>query len=346
MVQGVRAGGRFFLGNGMLDPIDYSGDFDRRTGLRREEAPFRRTTSTLREVDEQQRRRERTAEERQQSLPVQMRLGSRPLHEVSRALQPRFQHGGTFLRVEDGPLTFEQGEESITIEPGAAARFFRSGREEITIQDRETGDELALQAGQQVEITGEGRADFGVLSPFELTPGEEFTVEQTEEGPAVVSPDADRPQVIEPLEDPPEIEGPLQMEVFRDPETDQLRELYYRLVQQPLAEEEEEEEESPTLAELMEENSNPGNSPANPSNSNSDAEPEAAEENSINPEGSAEEIPVEAMNISPLAADSEAETAENNPDLSTLSRNKESEQLAEQYSFEQQSTGDALNLYA
>ncbi len=348
MVQGVRAGGRFFLGNGMLDPIDYSGDFDRRTGLRREEAPFRRTTSSLREVDEQQRRQQVSPDERQRRLPVQMRLGSRPLQEVARGLQDRFRHGGTFLQIEDGPLTFERGEESLTIESGTAARFYRSGRQEITLQDRETGEELTFQAGDQLQLTGTGRADFGVLSPFELTAEDQFTVEQTEEGPAITRPATEQAQTIARLEEPPDPEGPLQMEVYRDPQTDQLRDLYYQLVQQPLAAEEEETEDPPTLAELMEENNNPNNSPENISNSNPGEEPESADENTSEElEIQAEEVSAETPEISPEELEN-FETSETEINFSEPPEqlSAETEQLDRHYSFQEQSPGAELNLYA
>jgi len=349
MVQGVRAGSRFFMGNGVFSPIDLSQDFDEQSGLQRGDAPFARSTTNLREGDQHRRRQQLSPgqEQRQQQIPVQMRMGSRPLHDLSRRQQPRFRRGGTFLQVEDGPLTFERGEESLTIEPGTAARFYRSGRQEITLQDRETGEELTFQLEDELTISGEGTGDFGVLSPFELTPGEDFVVEQTEDGPAIAHLASEQTLAVERLDEPPDPEGPLQMEVYRDPQSDQVRDLYYQLVRPPLTGEEEEEEEAPTLAELMEENNNPNNSPENVSNSNPDNEPESTEETG---QGDTEIEADEVLDDIPEILPGETENADlTEPEtLSTRIQSPpaDNQQLSALYSFEGQTSGAQLNLYA
>ncbi|MGM0381184.1 MAG: hypothetical protein ACQEP7_04290 [bacterium] len=368
MVQGVRTGSGFFFGSGIYSSIDPTADINQSTGLPTEDKPFGAPATNLRETGGGP---TQSSSQNQQQVPMQLRLGEQSLQEFARQQQSRFRRGGNRLAINEGALTFTSGENSLTLEAGTNARFYRADNDEITLQNRETGEELTLQAGDNLQVSGEGQADFGVLSPFSLAGGDEATIEQTDGGPVIHTPESNQNQEVTSLQEPPEA-GRLQMEVFQDPESQRLQALNYQLLQKPAqearnrqkaeqeaeAEEteepenpEEEEEEPPTIGELMAER-NPEPAAETENTPTTDDEPptaETTEETEVISTLEAEETePSPLENISEeteFEINQELDRSEENASIFTEQNSSQLEQIYFSEN-EEELSGNSINTFA
>lgn len=362
MVQGVWPGSRFFLGSGMYSSVEGE-DYNQQTGLKQGNTPFGNLSTDFQAAGNNQQTSEGG---NQRPIPYQLDFGEQSLQQFSRQQEARYRKGGNYLAVSEEQLTFTAGDESLTVDPEANTRFYRSGNNEITLQNRDSGEELTIQVEDTLEISGEGQAEFGVPSPFQIQGGDKISIESGQYGPVINHPESNQNVKVQELEAPPEA-GPLKMEVFRDPENERLQQLNYQLLQKPLAksrakEEASKEEDTLTIEEIRAERDNQENLEVENEEETEETQPD--EEEDLTPAPEENEVPEENLITNPglnsnqqVAQDDnlqfdglparETTNEVNSMENLTLQNEQNNEQLQQAYfSNEEETSGDTVNLFA
>jgi len=153
VLQGVERQGQFFQSGIFATPETQTSGIS----TYQPRTVFNQPAPTLREAELQRQSQTSPATETKNKTTVQARLSGMNISEIED--DPTQRTGGSQLEITGGSLTFENMTgESLTLEAESKARIYRNENGGLTIQDRNSGEELSLSPGENVSLKGEGNA--------------------------------------------------------------------------------------------------------------------------------------------------------------------------------------------